>query len=145
MSYQEIIYTVTGLVLVVSAATDILFYRIQTLVVLCPVPVILFLLHDSGVNVWKSVLLGLVVAGSFMLLSYVSRGQIGMGDGLILGVVAMGITFWQLLALLFLAFSISGIYGIFLVLVRKKTRKYKIPFVPFVLVGYLLTIGGGYL
>lgn len=90
-------------------------------------------------NSWM-IWLGALVPGVFLcLLSWMSHGNIGMGDGIIL--LALGV--WHGFeftaeALIIALFAVS-VYAGYLILVQRAGRKRQIPFVPFVLLG---AIGG---
>lgn len=145
MTNQEMVYLIAFFVLIVCAVTDWLSYKIWVPVVLCPAPVMLFLISRSHVSLWKSILASGIVVASFLLFCFVTKEQIGKGDAILLGIATLGMDLWQIFAFLFLSFALAGIFGVFIMVVRKKGRKYKIPFAPFLLAGYILTIGLGYL
>ena len=67
----------------------------------------------------------------------VTGGEIGAGDGLL--IIAMGsvMTAGELIGILFAALLLCGIYSGIQLLVLKKQRDIEIPFVPFLLAGYL--------
>lgn len=82
--------------------------------------------------------------GTFLLVtSRISKNAIGAGDGLIVLITgwflgagaATEILFWSLLC--------SAVFGIVLIMVRKASRKTEIPFIPFLLLGYLVRLGLG--
>ena len=145
MTNQEIVYIIVACVLLVCAITDWYSYEIWIPVVLCPVPVMLYLLKLGGEEIWKNTFVGVVITGVFLLVGFVTRGQIGKGDCFLLGLISIGMEWWQIMSVLFIIFSLASIFGILLVLVRKKSRKYKIPFAPFIMAAYVLTIGSHYL
>lgn len=145
MTNQEMVYIIAICILLVCAVTDWLTYEIWTPMLLCPVPVMLFLLQKDGAEIWKNILISMMVVGAFLFFHFFTRGQIGKGDCFLLGFVTIGMEGWQIVMVLFLSFVFAGIFGGLLMIVRKKGRKYQIPFAPFVLVGYVLTIGSNYL
>lgn len=145
MTNLEIVYLITICVLIICTITDGCSFEIWIPVVLCPIPLMLFLLYTGGEEIGKSILAGTVITGCFLLLSFATGGQIGKGDCLLLGLSAIGMEWWQIMSVLFVSFLFAGIFGSLLILIRKKSRKYKIPFAPFVMVGYVLTLGSSYL
>ena len=71
------------------------------------------------------------------IISALTGGEIGAGDGLL--IIAMGsvMTAGELIGILFAALLLCGIYSGIQLLVLKKQRDIEIPFVPFLLAGYL--------
>lgn len=77
--------------------------------------------------------IGVVVA----VISIATAGKIGMGDGLLLSVTGLGLGFWGNLELFAIALLLAAIISIILLILRIVDRKKSIPFVPFLLMGYL--------
>lgn len=85
---------------------------------------------------WQAMVIGGVVGGGFFLLQWlVSRGR-WVGDGDIRLGVAMGVLLgWQLLLVaLFLAYVVGAIWGVGLLVGRKKTLSSQLPFGTFLAV-----------
>lgn len=74
---------------------------------------------------------------ALLLLSFVSGGGIGQGDGMLLMVVGIFLGYSPVLAMLVYAVIFSGIYALFLLVAGKKGKKYEIAFVPFLLAAFL--------
>ncbi|MDY3775030.1 MAG: prepilin peptidase [Eubacterium sp.] len=85
---------------------------------------------------WKMVLAGGAMGVLFMIISIATCGKIGMGDGYLLTVCGLVLGVYQMLILLMLAFGLSSIWGICLLIGKRATRNTKIPFAPFVCSGY---------
>ncbi len=77
------------------------------------------------------------IGGTVILVSVVTRGAIGIGDGLIL--LALGtVMTWQELGCVFMSGILCCcICSAIILLLPGKNRKTQIPFVPFLLVGYV--------
>lgn len=76
----------------------------------------------------------------FILVSVSKEKWMGIGDAY-LAILLGFITGWpQILLAMFLAFFIGSIYGIILIISKKKTMKSQIPFAPFLVLGTLITI-----
>jgi len=75
----------------------------------------------------------------FVAFSLLGKGDPGMADSLMILAGGISIGIWNLLAVLFLAFSLAGLYGI-IVLFKGKGRKYRIPFIPCYAVPYISVI-----
>lgn len=82
-------------------------------------------------------ILGLIPGILLILLSYITRGQIGIGDGLV--ICGFGICFGLLETVILLAYGLFGsaIFSIIILCILKANKKMTIPFVPFILMGYL--------
>ena len=81
---------------------------------------------------WLEWLLSLLPGAGFLTLSYISREQVGYGDGLLLLTVGIWLGFGQTLGLI-LCSVLCGV-----LLMRKKIRKQdSIPLGPFLLLGFV--------
>ena len=80
-----------------------------------------------------------------LILSYITKEQIGYGDGLIL--LAMGgcLGMRQAMMIVGIALGASFVVSVALVLLRKAGRNQKLPFVPFLFAGWIMASGGGLL
>ncbi len=86
-------------------------------------------------------LLGLFIAGGiFLLIVFFSRG--GMGGGDVTLIAALGFILGVKLVFLniFLSFILGAVISIFLLATKIKTRKDPIPFGPFIILGFFITI-----
>lgn len=83
---------------------------------------------------------GIMIGILFIVISYASRGQIGMGDGIVIGILGLLLGWKQTLAITFaaliLCFCITGL----LLLARRITRSCKMPFIPYLLGAYGLLV-----
>lgn len=87
---------------------------------------------------WLEGGLGIVLGGGFfLLLALLSKGGIGGGDIKLMAVLGLWLGYRNILAALFFTFLIGGLFSVFLLLLKKKRRKDRIPFGPF------LCLGGG--
>ncbi len=82
-------------------------------------------------------LLTAVLPGAFSLLvSFCTKGKIGLGDGLILIAVGIVCGWERILAIWLAALVLSALAGIVLIIMKKADIKTALPFVPFILAGY---------
>lgn len=131
-------------VLTVVAFTDLEAYLVPNGVLLVA------LLGGIVLNFWArdltlfSALLGLALSfGFFAFLALVSRGGMGGGDAKLAGVIGFFLG-WPLAAVaVFLACLFAGLLGIFLLSLKLKGRKDRLPFAPFLAAGALVTIVWG--
>ena len=81
------------------------------------------------------------VSGFFLLLYLISKGQwIGFGDvklGFLLGFI---LSWPKSFVFMFLTYIIGGIIGIGLIIFRKKTLKAQVPFAPFLIVSFIISL-----
>lgn len=88
-------------------------------------------------TVYPEGILSLGIGVVAAIASVLSRGKVGMGDGLMIFAMGSVLNAGELIEILCLSFLLCGIYaGLQLGLLKKK-RNTEIPFVPFLLVGYL--------
>lgn len=120
-----------SILLIPSAVMDIWKRKLPViyLAVLLTAAVPLNLL-TGRTDVWD-LILGIVYGGTFLLVSIATRGAIGFGDGIMIASLGawMGICF-TLPATVF-AFLSAGFFGLIYIRVKKKDRKTKLPFAPF--------------
>ena len=86
------------------------------------------------------VICGAGIGGLVLMLALVSREAVGAGDGMILIVAGIILGVWGVLELLMTALLLTGIAALFLLVVKRKGRAYRLPFVPFLLAAYLLQL-----
>lgn len=89
-----------------------------------------------NVKDWKMVLGGMILGAVFLLASVITRQNIGTGDGCILTVCGMVTGLYQMVVLMILSLGAASFYGVALCLCKKAGRHTKIPFVPFICLGY---------
>lgn len=67
----------------------------------------------------------------------ISGWVVGSADGIIVLILGIYLGFWQVLSVLSGAFILAVLAAGFLLTVRKKDRKYEIPFIPFLFAGMM--------
>ena len=90
-------------------------------------------------------LLGVIPGIITLVLSIVTKEKIGLGDGLILICVGCLQTIKDVLCMIFFSFIFLTVVLIFLLAIRRIGRSSRIPFVPFLFLGQLITMYGGIL
>jgi Type IV leader peptidase family. len=80
---------------------------------------------------------GLTLGFIVILISLITSGKIGLGDGFLLCITGLGLGFWRNLELFAIALFMASVFSIILLALRLANRKNSIPFVPFLFVGYL--------
>lgn len=89
--------------------------------------------HESFWAIVGSASIGLGMMG----MSILTRGGVGMGDGLLLLALSGFLSAEELLMILLLGLFLCAVWGAVLLLLRKKERHTEIPFIPFLSLGYL--------
>lgn len=93
----------------------------------------------TNISVVESIA-GLSVGVIVILIAKLTNGQIGTGDGIILCVTGIGLGIWNNLEMFCYALMFAAFFSIFLLVRNMKNRKRKIPFVPFLFLGFLCCI-----
>ena len=91
-------------------------------------------------SIW-SVILGVVIGAIVFLFGVISKGAIGCGDGVIFACIGIYLGGYSCIRLLFYSLIVAALAGGLYVLIRRKSIKTQIPFVPCVLVAYLIMLG----
>ncbi|MDE6889347.1 MAG: prepilin peptidase [Eubacterium sp.] len=79
-----------------------------------------------------------VLPGFFVFaLSYAARGGIGEGDALVLLAIGILVGGECVMVIFIYALFLAGCYAVYLFLFKKKSRKYEIAFVPFLLAAFV--------
>jgi len=86
-------------------------------------------------NVW-----GVLPGAGLLFLSRVTNGSIGAGDGWLLCICGAALGLKMNLSLLFYALILAGGASVVLLVLKKVRKDTKLPFVPFLFGGYLLTL-----
>lgn len=124
-------------VLGICSVTDLLYQRVWIPLVIAIIPYTLLCLYFADAGILANVVCGVVVGGLFYVVSIVTEGQIGKADGLLLGVMALALGFWRSLSFLMLCFIYAFVAALVLVVIFHKKKKTRMPFVPFMLLGYI--------
>lgn len=88
--------------------------------------------QEGSVSLCLGVAIGLLLWG----ISKATRGGIGEGDALVYAVTGIGLGFWGNLELLMLSLIMASFVSLWLLVIKKRGRKYKIPFIPFTAAAY---------
>jgi len=83
---------------------------------------------------------GALLGGILVGISFITRQRLGLGDSLLLTIIGLTLGFQYTIFIIFYALLGSAIFSMFLIAIKHVNRQYKIPFIPFVLLGYIGTI-----
>lgn len=116
---------------------------------LATAPILAMGLLGAGVSLaghawqWPGVLLQFVPGLSALLIARISREGIGYGDGLVILCLGCYLPPPQLAELCMIAITFAGLVALVLLVGRRRGRKETLPFVPFLLAGYLIVLLSG--
>lgn len=91
-------------------------------------------------SIW-SVIAGVVIGAIIFLFGVLSKGSIGCGDGVVFTCVGIYLGGFSSIRLLFFSLIVAALAGGLYVMIKKKSIKTQIPFVPCILVAYILMLG----
>lgn len=129
--------TLVAALLFICALQDIKEKRIRTWIVVLAAILLGICVPFLNTISLQDRLGGFLMGGSVILLSRLTQGKIGMGDGMILCVTGLGIGLWPNIELFAIALFYAAIVSIILLVSKKVSKKHSIPFVPFLLLSYL--------
>ncbi|ABN52567.1 MAG TPA: prepilin peptidase [Hungateiclostridium thermocellum] len=86
----------------------------------------------------QSVILFIAIALIMSLISFATKGGVGMGDTKLIAVSGLYTGLTGIISVLFYSFILSGITGIVLLILKKANSKSRIPFIPFLTLGFLI-------
>ena len=131
--------------LLCEAAIDIKKKEISLLIsLIVSMLAIALLIFSKDIKI-SSALVGLLEGFLLMGVSFFTKGQIGYGDGIILCATGLLLGWKDNLTMFFFSCLICAIFSLCLLTIKRADRKTKIPFVPFMVPGFLLTILSTYL
>lgn len=93
-----------------------------------------------GVSNWNIFVFGMLPGVVLIVVSIVTRGEIGLGDGYLVCVLGSLVGLKDIVNILTWAILLLAVTGIFLVVVKHWGRKSTLPFVPFLLVAYIMQV-----
>lgn len=92
----------------------------------------------------RTIILQIIIASSIFvvgcLLSRVSRKSIGMGDIWVLTLTGLFFEWQSIVMIFWLAMILSGFMSMFMLLVKHKSKQYRLPFIPFIGSAMVITI-----
>lgn len=73
-----------------------------------------------------------------LLVAWMTKEQLGWGDAILILVMGCYLDALALMNVCMIAFALAGLVALILLVVAKKSKKYVLPLVPFILLGYVL-------
>lgn len=140
LNFIEIILLLTFLIIV--SCIDIVKMYVNVIFCLCFGAVgVLYEIISKNRGI-LDVIIGVVPGIIVLLISLATREGIGKGDALIIIITGIFLGMVNNCKVLIYALFSTVILGFILLILLKKGRKYKIPFIPFILSGYLIFMIG---
>ena len=88
----------------------------------------------------KEELIAIIPGLVFVVISIVTSGKIGLGDGLIMMPFGILLGFWNSMVSMVYAMIFSGTVALILLATKKRNGNYEMPFLPFLLCGLVLNL-----
>lgn len=128
---------ILGVCIVICTITDILKREvdIRILVVFSTFLVLCGCIEKS--IIFEDLIAGICIGGLFAAVSLLSDGAIGMGDAWIYALIVCFMGFPKGFFVIFLSIVIAFFSALYLVIFKKKKKKYEMPLVPFMFAAYL--------
>lgn len=141
----EMCEIIVGLFLIVLSVLDI---KDREFPVLSLLLLFVFLIGGQCIHpfrAWSDCALGVLPGVLLLLFHYLTRGGIGLGDGLLIGILGVQLGFWENLSLLFFSLLLEVVFAGGLCVKRKLAgkafeRSMTLPFVPFITCGYVFLL-----
>ena len=137
MNMQIIVQIFLMILLVITAVIDIKKREIPAALIalgasLATAYVVYSFVNEAGC---AKVVPALLPGAAMLLISLVTRGEVGLGDGLMLLFIGPVFGLEQTVAGLLIALFISSIFSIVVLALKKGNRKTKLAFIPFLTLG----------
>ncbi len=120
-----------------AAALEAFLWRVSCAIGGGSEPWKLFLHGNTAYLSAKSLIGGMAVGLFLLVISKVSQGAVGAGDGLLFVITGLYIGFWKNAALLCISLMLCSLWGVGIMILGKKKwielKKKELPFLPFVL------------
>lgn len=131
-----------GVVMGICTIMDLINQKIWMPLVMMMFPYIGICLWMDGRNILLHLAGGILAAGVFGIMSVMTKGQIGMADVIVIGMIVMALGMEKgilvIIGSLFYAFLAAVLFVVFL----KKGGKTRMPFVPFLFGSFLTVVIG---
>ena len=129
---------VIGPVLGILSVVDVRERKIPVRPVLFLGMVLFVMRLHAGVTAGELVC-GLIPGAVLMIVAWVTKEKLGMGDGVLVLCLGLGYGIEAMLMIIGVAFAVAALVSVVLMVCRKATRKTELPFLPFLLVGWLVS------
>lgn len=129
---------------VIVTITDLRYMLIPNKILLFFAPLLLVsVLYQTQQPIWSHLLGALLGGGVLMLVVWLSRGGMGMGDVKLLTLFGFVVGLPQVILVLLIASFAGALIGAVLLLTKMIKRKQPVPFGPYLALGVLISYGYG--
>lgn len=95
-------------------------------------------LDADSTRIIQSVIAFIAIGLIMSLVTFATRGGVGMGDTKLIAVSSLYIELVGMVSVMFYSLVLSGITGIILLILKRANLKSRIPFAPFLALGFLI-------
>lgn len=141
----DIEFVAIGMTLIIQSYWDLRYKEIPLLVTVISGAIGITLSILSH-RTWMDMLYALIPGIACIGIGKITRQAIGYGDGFLLCAMGLYISCEEILGIGMMAITVSGIVALFCLALCKKKGKDQLPFVPFLLMGWILylLVGKGF-
>lgn len=133
-----IVYAAGFLILLWGSIEDIRNRTVTSFYIKASYGLSLLVFLSFRMQEWKASVIGLGIGILCMLLAELTAEKIGCGDAYVIGCLGILLGYQQCLSICLIALSFSFPVSGYLFLVRKSSFHKEIPFIPFLLLGYMV-------
>jgi len=133
-------FLIVVFILTLASYEDIKSRTISNRLIICGCILgIILVSFEIDISVAFDALMGFLVGGGILLIiAYISKGGIGMGDVKLMSCIGICLGIGRTLGTLMMAIICSGIFAAVILLINKSDKRGTIPFAPFILLGTLI-------
>jgi prepilin signal peptidase PulO-like enzyme (type II secretory pathway) len=126
---------------VLVSLIDIKYKQIPNIVtLLLTVTQLLMLTYGTGLKSMENILPGGMVFAVAFAVSWLSKGQMGMGDVKLLAAICVSIGLAGVVWTIMAALALSLFVGLYLLIFKKKSVRTELPFAPFITLSLMLNL-----
>lgn len=128
------------LLLIIYTIQDIRHKKINIIYGIIAAALILIYTCTSNINNLPISIGGAAVGIILYMFSIITKEQIGKGDAVLLMITGIGLGFWDNISFFFMSLMFAAFYSILKIIKNGFHKRQYIPFIPFMLSGYMLYI-----
>ena len=127
-------------VLIIEAVTDFKKKEVNIIFpILLAAAAVVMLFFSKDISLINAII-GIAEGLLLILISVLTKGQIGMGDGILLAACGLMLGGRDNLIMFFFACLSSAVVSALIMIIKKEDKKTKIPFAPFMIPGFLIMV-----
>lgn len=126
--------------LAVCSLEDIKQKRVNCMwILICGILAVFYHLCWRRLDIYN-MLAGALLGVGLVVVSKITRGKVGVGDGLLLIVTGFFLGWKKNMAIFLAGTCLAGLYGLIQLWLKQKKKEDEIAFIPFLSLGYLLIL-----